>query len=1159
LAVDSEGNVYISELGTRVRKVTAATGIISTFAGNGVNSSASPGGVGDGGPATAAELSTDSMAVDGQNNLYIADTFYNRVRKVSAATGIITTIAGNGGSTDTGDNGLATSASLAGANAVALDSSGNVFVSTGTKIRKIDGTTGIITTYAGTGLGGYSGEGGLAIDASFTSAGLLAIGNSGNLLCLDLSDLRIFEIAKDTMKIQTVAGTSGAAGDGGAAEDAQFVWLTALAVDSYGDVYLGDAAAARVRKLSVSTGTISTVAGNGNHSSSGDGGLATNASLAGKDSYGNTALPLAVDLAGDLFILDLGRIRAVSAKTGIISTIAGGGALLGQIGDGSPATSADLSGAQDLAVDSANLYVLENDSTALTGLIRKIDLVTGVITTVATVQPSTYGRLALDTTGDFYFTTGYSVGKVAAGTTNGVIVVNVDGCIPGACQGTSYQPGFVLGDGGPAEHAKLFTSPGSVKTDSAGNLFIADTEDLRIRFVSAKTDIISTVAGTPAFGCSGSSGAATNAVFSQPSALALDKDGNVYVADSYCGQIFKLTLLPAYLGSLDTATCQVVSGWAADQNRLNRSINVSIYDGSTLIATIPANLARSDVGSYLGDNGMHGFSYTLPAALTGGAHSIHVEFDTSGTDIGGSPKALTCGVSANPSYAGNIDSATCTGISGWVADRSRLNTSITVSLWDGATQIASTTANASRADVGAVLGDNGLHGFSLQLPAAYKDGATHALQVHYESTGTEVGSPFNLTCGSPVATNYAGFIDAATCTGISGWVADRNRPNTSITVSLWDGATQIASTTASASRPDVGFYLSDNGLHGFSLQVPAAYKNAAAHTLQVHYESTASEVGQPFTLTCGSSTANYAGNIDSATCTGINGWVADRNRPNTSITVSLWDGATQIASTTANASRSDVGAYLSDNGLHGFSLQLPSAYKNGAAHTLQVHYESTSNEVGQPFSITCGSTNYLGFVDSASCSGINGWAADLDRLNIPITVSLWDGATQIAFITANSSRPDVGAAIGDNGVHGYSLQLPTAYANGASHTLQVHFESSSTQLTGSPVTLKCGSAPANYAGNVDILDCTTIAGWAADRNNLNTSVNVNIYDGSTLLTTVVAATSRPDVGTAIGDNGLHGFSLPTPSSLKDGALHTITMLPGSSQTPLPGAQSLTCH
>ncbi|HEY3738696.1 MAG TPA: hypothetical protein VGL53_02570, partial [Bryobacteraceae bacterium] len=265
------------------------------------------------------------------------------------------------------------------------------------------------------------------------------------------------------------------------------------------------------------------------------------------------------------------------------------------------------------------------------------------------------------------------------------------------------------------------------------------------------------------------------------------------------------------------------------------------------------------------------------------------------------------------------------------------------------------------------------------------------------------------------------------------------------------------------------------------------------------------------------------------------------------------------ASTTANASRSDVGAYLSDNGLHGFSLQVPSAYKNGAAHTLQVHYESTASEVGQPFTLTCGSTNYLGFVDSASCSGISGWAADLNRLNTSITVSLWDGATQIASTTANSSRPDVGAAIGDNGVHGYSLQLPSAYANGVSHALQVHFESSSTQLIGSPVTLKCGSATANYAGNVDILNCTTIAGWAADRNNLNTSVNVSIYNGSTLLTTILAATSRPDVGMAIGDNGLHGFSIPTPASLKDGATHTITMLPGNSQTPLAGSQSLSCQ
>ncbi len=108
------------------------------------------------------------------------------------------------------------------------------------------------------------------------------------------------------------------------------------------------------------------------------------------------------------------------------------------------------------------------------------------------------------------------------------------------------------------------------------------------------------------------------------------------------------------------------------------------------------------------------------------------------------------------------------------------------------------------------------------------------------------------------------------------------------------------------------------------------------------------------------------------------------------------------------------------------------------------------------------------------------------------------------------------------------------------------------------MTIDCNSGAHNYAGNVDILSCSTIAGWAADRDTLNSSITISIYDGSTLLDTITANGSRPDVGTFLGDNGLHGFSIATPVSVKTGSPHTITVRPGSSSTPLAGLQSLTC-
>ena len=210
-----------------------------------------------------------------------------------------------------------------------------------------------------------------------------------------------------------------------------------------------------------------------------------------------------------------------------------------------------------------------------------------------------------------------------------------------------------------------------------------------------------------------------------------------------------------------------------------------------------------------------------------------------------------------PVYAGYTDTSSCNGISGWAADRSRLNQPILVTLWDGGTQIASVTANSFRSDVGNFLGDNGMHAFTLPIPPSIANGVGHLLQVRYETSTQQLpNSPVTLTCGSG-SRNYAGYVDSASCNGINGWAADKLRLNQPITVSLWDGVSQLASTTANASRSDVGTFLGDNGLHGFSLPVPPGYSNGVMHTLQMRFETSNTQLsGAPVTLTCGSSTSN---------------------------------------------------------------------------------------------------------------------------------------------------------------------------------------------------------------------------------------------------------------------------------------------------------------
>jgi uncharacterized protein (TIGR03437 family) len=289
--------LFIVDAGnTRIRKVTPA-GVISTVAGSG-----STGFAGDGGPATAAKFSWGfnghlGIAVDSSGNLYIPDLSNQRVRKVDP-TGIVTTVAGSGVRGNSGDGGPATSAGLTDPIAVAVDPSGNLYIAefAGNRVRKVS-PSGIITTAAGGG----------------------PLGSSN--------------------------------GDGGPATSAVLNAPFALALDSFGNLYIGDTTARRVRKVDTN-GIITTVAGNGSTSDTGDGGPATMA--------GFSLTGLAADGAGNILISEMSnRVREVNTA-GIINTIAGTGQG-GYSGDGGPATSATLSEPGDVVVDSAGtLYIADS-------------------------------------------------------------------------------------------------------------------------------------------------------------------------------------------------------------------------------------------------------------------------------------------------------------------------------------------------------------------------------------------------------------------------------------------------------------------------------------------------------------------------------------------------------------------------------------------------------------------------------------------------------------------------------------------------------------------------------------------------------------------------------------------------------------------------------
>ena len=288
-----------------MRRVDAITGNITTVAGTGLG-----GYSGDGGPATSARLYTPAgLAIDRLGNLFIAELDNFRIRRVDAATGTITTIAG-GGSSWPGDNGPATSAMIGQANGVAVDLDGNVYIAAteSQTIRVVNAATGIITRFAG---GGTGGDGILATDSKLSWPEAVAVDRSGHVYIADSGAGRIRKVDAETGIISTIAGAgrTGDLGDGGPDADARLGHPIGVIVATSGDLYITDEDDNRIRRVDAATRIITTVAGNGIQGFSGDGGTAKAAQLAGPHA-------VAIDAAGNLYIADTlnNRIRSIDAE-----------------------------------------------------------------------------------------------------------------------------------------------------------------------------------------------------------------------------------------------------------------------------------------------------------------------------------------------------------------------------------------------------------------------------------------------------------------------------------------------------------------------------------------------------------------------------------------------------------------------------------------------------------------------------------------------------------------------------------------------------------------------------------------------------------------------------------------------------------------------------
>ena len=514
VAADDAGNVFVSDTSNhRVLRIRP-DGTRETAAGTKVR-----GFSGDGGPATEARLwSPWGLAFGPDGSLYIADSTNSRIRKVSPR-GTITTVAGSGARGFDGDGGPATEASVNFPVAVTVDPMGNLYVADANnqRVRKVD-TQGMISTFAGTGDSGFTGDGGPATAAQIGRPFDLAAGPAGEIYIADPSNDRI-RVVDTEGTINTFAG-GGNSTDNGLPTDYRLSRPSGVAADSAGVIYISNLFGHEI--LVVTADFIDKIAGAGARGFAGDGGPPIEALL-------NNPEYLALHEADGettIYFADNANHRVRAVTDGTIRTVAGTSHLAG---DGGPATAALLDLPTDVATDaSGNLYIADRRN----NVIRRV-AADGTITTVAGTGTRGFtapGSAATETSLDF--AVGVLVTRsgdlLIADQSNDRVLRVDEGGVARAFAGTS-QPGFE-GDGGPATEARLFT-PVGLAEDNEGSVYIAERLNDRIRKVGPDS-IITTVAGNGERGFSGDAGAATDAALNGPVQVAVDDQGNILFTDN---------------------------------------------------------------------------------------------------------------------------------------------------------------------------------------------------------------------------------------------------------------------------------------------------------------------------------------------------------------------------------------------------------------------------------------------------------------------------------------------------------------------------------------------------------------------------------------------------------------------------------------------------
>lgn len=557
LVVDTKGNLYISDRSNNRVRMVNSRGIIKTIAGNG-----NDGYHGDNMPALKATLDKPfGLALDKNNNLYIADRGNNRIRKIDSS-GLISTVAGDGGFYFIGDNGPAYRASIAGPTDVAVDDKGNIYIAdrNNNRVRKVD-TLGMIHTIMGTGQRDYNGDSELARETNLHLPFGVALDKNGDLLVIDRSHYRIRKLVMKGNKVTTLAGNGVKqfGGDGGPAQGAKLEFPHGIDVDSKDNVVFADKANYRIRKITPK-GIISTIVGNGIRGNIGDGKPALKASV--------FPTRLRLNHKDEIFFISpsgfVSIVRKVNTKGIINEYITTGDADYQKavLASGSGASTRSditvISQFSDLAVDKkGNLYLADR----INHQIRKL-APNGKIKTIAGTGDSSYFgdggpatkaafrdpvAITLDKAGNLY---------IADAANNMIRKINTKGIISTIAGNGKHKDS---GDGGPALKAGL-RSIDSLAFNPAGELHIVETNTHHIRKIK-KDGTIVTVAGRPGMqGNFGDGGPATRAMLKQPADIAFDSKGNMYITDMGNNSIRKVDTK----GIITTLAGSGVFGWGSE-------------------------------------------------------------------------------------------------------------------------------------------------------------------------------------------------------------------------------------------------------------------------------------------------------------------------------------------------------------------------------------------------------------------------------------------------------------------------------------------------------------------------------------------------------------------------------------------------------------------